>query len=274
MTVTSTRSVASTSRRPPDVRTGHHGHIVDGALSNALIAEAVGTLLFALTFEAALVAMRLADPVAGPIYSSLSVPVASGTALVAVIALAGPISGAHLNPAVSLAAAFDGELRWRRLPAYVCSQLAGAVGASLIVWWWFGDAARSRASLGAPRPAASVSDWTAFAAVAVATFALIAVVLVVASGRRLALVPTAPLVIGAALGAAILLSGPVSGGSVNPASALGSMIVSSDFDGWWIYVFAPLVGGCVAVVSVRASERAHVRALEVATDAAVGEEPS
>ena len=88
--------------------------------------------------------------------------------------------------------------------------------------------------------------------------AIVAVVLVVASRRRTALIPTAPLVIAAALAAAILLSGPVSGGSWDPAGALAPMIVSGTFAAWWVYLLAPLIGGCAAVTCVRAPARTHV----------------
>jgi glycerol uptake facilitator-like aquaporin len=168
---------------------GLHGHGLHDSLLRAAAAAALGTLVLVLAITATAVAASLARPIAGAPYGSLAVPAAGGLALAALAAALGPLSGAHLNPAVTLGLAE-----------------------------------------------------------AVVTFLLVLVITAVASDRR---VPAgvAAVAIGAALAAAILISGPVSGAGVNPARALGPMILAGKFTDWWAYLAAPLVAGVLAVLA-------------------------
>jgi aquaporin Z/aquaporin NIP len=229
----------------PDGNTGLHGHRLDAHLGRVVLAETIGTFLLVLAIVAAAVAATLADPIAGNAYGSLAVPVAGGIALAVLAASLGPVSGAHLNPAVTLALALNRRFPWTRVPVYVLAQFVGAIGAGLIVWWFYGPKARSVAHLGATAPAAGVDAWQVFGVEAVVTFVLVLVVVAVATGRR-AQSSIAPLAIGAALAGAILISGPISGAGVNPARALGPMIVAGTFTDWWVYLIAPIIGGCLA----------------------------
>src|SRR5271169_3623809 len=113
-------------------------------------------------------------------------------------------------------------------------------------WALYGDQARAIAYLGAPAPAAGVSAGRVLAAEAVVTFVLVLVVVAVATDSR---VPRgiAAMAIGAALAVAIEISGPVSGAGVNPARAIGPMILAGQFTDWWAYLTAPLAGGVAAV---------------------------
>jgi MIP family channel proteins len=230
-----------------DANTGLHGHAHDAQLVRVALAEAIGTFVLVLAIAAAVVAATLADPIAGAAYSSLAVPVAGGIALAVLAASLGPISGAHLNPAVTVGLALNRKFPWSRVPVYVLAQLVGAVGAALMVWWVYGPNARSVAHLGATVPAPGVDAWQAFGVEAVVTFVLVLVVVAVATGAR-AQASIAPLAIGAALAAAIEISGPISGAGVNPARALGPMIVAGVFTDWWVYLIAPLVGGALAAM--------------------------
>jgi glycerol uptake facilitator-like aquaporin len=110
----------------------------------------------------------------------------------------------------------------------------------------YGDQARSIAHLGAQAPAAGVSAGRVLAAEAVVTFVLVLVVVAVATDTR---VPRgiAAMAIGAALAVAIVISGPVSGAGVNPARAIGPMLLAGQFTDWWAYLTAPLAGGVAAV---------------------------
>jgi len=225
--------------------TGLHGHALDAHLARVVLAEVIGTFFLVLAIVAAVVAATLADPIAGTAYGSLSVPVAGGVALAVLAASLGPISGAHLNPAVTLALALNRKFPWTRVPVYVLAQFAGAIGAALTVWWFYGPDARSVAHLGAPGPAPGVDGWQVFGIEAVVTFVLVLVVVGVATGPR-AQSSIAPLAIGSALAIAILISGPISGAGVNPARAIGPMIVAGTFTDWWIYLIAPVVGAGVA----------------------------
>jgi aquaporin Z/aquaporin NIP len=162
-----------------------------------------------------------------------------------VVATLGHISGAHLNPAVTLGLAANRRFPWMYVPVYVVAQLVGAIAAALMAWALFGEPARAVARLGATYPAAGVGPWRAFAAEAVVTFVLVLAVVSVATDTRVP-VGVAAIAIGAALAAAILVSGPVSGAGVNPARSLGPMIVAGRFTDWWVYVIAPIVAGALA----------------------------
>jgi MIP family channel proteins len=222
-----------------------HGHRLEGNLARAATAEAVGTFILVLAITSAAVAATLGQPVAGAAYGSLAVPVAGGLALVILVAGLGHVSGAHLNPAVTLGLAANGRFPWRFVPGYVAAQLAGAVAAAAVTWGLYGHRAMTQASLGATYPAAGVGAGRVFAAEAVVTFVLVLVVISVATDSR---VPraAAAVAIGAALAAAILISGPVSSAGVNPARAIGPMLLVGRYTDWWAYLAAPVAGAAVA----------------------------
>ena len=223
-----------------------HGHPLEGNLARAATAEVVGTFVLVLAIISAAVAASLARPVAGAPYGSLAVPAAGGLALAALAAALGPVSGAHLNPAVTLGLAVSGRFPWGYAPAYVAAQFAGVIGAAAVTWGLYGPQARTRASLGATYPAAGVPASRVFAAEAVVTFILVLVITAVATDHR---IPrgVAALAIGAALAAAIVIAGPASGAGVNPARAIGPMILVGRFTDWWAYLTAPLLAGAMAV---------------------------
>ena len=195
-----------------------HGHQLERNLARAVTAEAIGTFILVLAITSAAVAAALSRPVAGAPYGSLAVPVAGGLALAIAVAGLGHISGAHLNPAVTLGLAVSRRFPWACAPGYVLAQFAGAITAAAVTWGLYGNQARSIAHLGAPAPAAGVPVGRVLAAEAVVTFVLVLVV-----------------------------SGPVSGAGVNPARAIGPMILAGQFPDWWAYLAAPLAGGVVAV---------------------------
>jgi MIP family channel proteins len=223
-----------------------HGHQLEGNLARAVTAEAADTFVLVLAITSAAVAAALSRPVARAPYGSLAVPVAGGLALAIAVAIVRHISGAHLNPAVTLGLAVSSRFPWLHVPGYVLAQFAGATSAATVTWGLYGDQARSIAALGAPAPAAGVSAGRVLAAEAVVTFVLFLVVVAVATDTR---VPRgiAAMTIGAALAVAIVISGPVSGAGVNPARALGPMILAGQFTDWWAYLTAPLAGGVAAV---------------------------
>jgi MIP family channel proteins len=176
----------------------------------------------------------------------MAVPVAGSLALAIGVASVGHISGAHLNPAVTLGLAINGRFPWAYTPGYAIAQFAGAIAAAAVTWGLYGDQARSIAGLGATAPAAGVFAGRVLAAEAIVTFVLVLVVVAVATDTR---VPRgiAAMAIGAALAVAIVISGPVSGAGVNPARAIGPMILAGQFPDWWAYLAAPLAGGAIAV---------------------------
>lgn len=224
---------------------GLHGHPMAANMARVSVAEAVGTFMLVLAIVSTAIGATLAMPVAGAPYGSLAVPLAGGIVLAIAVASLGHVSGAHFNPAVTLGLAVTRQFPWRYVPAYIAAQFVGAVGAALVAWGFYGSEARSVAHLGATYPTAGTSVGSAFAAEAVVTFMLVLVVISVATDSR---VPSgvAAMAIGAALAAAIFISGPISGAGVNPARAIGPMIAAGKFTDWWVYLVAPLLGGIAA----------------------------
>src|SRR5690349_1975167 len=223
-----------------------HGHQLERNLARAVTAEAAGTFVLVLAITSTAVAATLSRPVAGTPYGSLALPVAGGLALTIGVASLGHISGAHLNPAVTLGLAVNRHFPWAYAPGYLIAQFAGATAAAAVTWGLYGDQARLIAHLGATVPAARVSAGRVLAAEAVVTFVLVLVVVAVATDTR---VPRgiAAGAIGAALAVAIVIAGPVSGAGVNPARAIGPMILAGHSSDWWAYLTAPLAGGAIAV---------------------------
>jgi len=244
-------NVISTGQAPErqaagTVPAGLHGHPLGRNMALAVTAEAVGTFVLVLAITSAAVAASLGRQVAGAPYGSLAVAAAGGLALAALAPSLGHISGAHLNPAVTLGLAVNGRFPWGYAPAYLAAQFAGAVGGAAVTWVLYGQQARTMASLGATYPAAGVSAGRVCAAEGVVTFVLVLVIISVATDSR---VPrgVAAVAIGAALAAAIVISGPVSGAGVNPARAIGPMLLVGRFTDWWAYLAAPVVAGALAV---------------------------
>ncbi|XVU21356.1 MIP/aquaporin family protein [Actinoplanes sp. CA-054009] len=227
--------------------TGLHGHRIGAALERSAVAELIGTFILVLAIVTTAVSAALATPIAGPAFSSATVPLAGAAALIIAVATLGPVSGAHLNPAVTVALAASGRFPWRHVPLYVAAQLAGAVLAALAAWGIDGSRARSQAALGATAPATGVSGLRVLLVEALVTFILVLVVVAVATDDRVSRAGAA-LAIGAALGVAILISGPVTGAGVNPARALGPMLVAGQLTDWWAYVVGPLIGGVAAAL--------------------------
>jgi MIP family channel proteins len=231
---------------PSDAVVLLHGHQLERNLARAVTAEAVGTFVLVLAITSAAVAAALSRPVAGAPFGSLAVPVAGGLALAIAVAALGHISGAHLNPAVTLGLAVNRHFPWACVPGYIIAQFTGAIAAAAVTWGLYGDKARSIARLGATVPAAGVSVGRVLAAEAVVTFVLVLVVVAVATDTR---VPRgiAAIAIGAALAVAIVIAGPVSGAGVNPARAIAPMILTGQFPDWWAYLTAPLAGAAIAI---------------------------
>jgi aquaporin Z len=160
----------------------------------------------------------------------------------AVILFMGTVSGAHLNPAVSLAFAARGDFPWRRVPAYVVAQLLGAVLATLLLW----ALVDKQGSAGLTLPGSGISTTTAMLWEAVLTTGLVSVILGTASGAQ-QIGPLAAVGVGSYIALAGLWGSPVSGASMNPARSLGPALVLNDWSSWWAYLAGPLVGATVAV---------------------------
>jgi aquaporin Z len=167
---------------------------------------------------------------------------APGMMVLAIILFMGRVSGAHLNPAVSIAFALRRDFPWRRVPGYIVVQLVGAALAA----WFLQAVIDVSASYGSNYPAASFSDGRAFWMEMVLTFGLVSVVLGTASGAQ-NLGVFGALGVGAYIALAGLWASPISGASMNPARTFGPDLVAADFHAYWIYVAGPLAGAVAAV---------------------------
>jgi MIP family channel proteins len=213
---------------------GLYGSDVGSNMLGSALAELVGTFILVFTGCAVAVAAILQRPTAGPaFYDSLAVALAFGIALVVVVAAIGHVSGAHVNPAVTLALAVTNKFPWGLVPVYVGAQLLGALLGAVAVWISYGDAAREVAAVAATFPVDAVGDLRAFLVEIFVTFILVFVVLSVATDDR-APAGVAPLAVGFALACGVLIAGPVTGGSLNPARTLGPMIVAGQFSALWV----------------------------------------
>ena len=227
---------------------GLYGSEIGGNVLASAVAELVGTFILVFTGCAVAVAAILQRPTAGPgIYDSLAVALAFGIALVVVVAAIGHVSGAHVNPAVTLALAVINKFPWAHVPFSVGAQLLGAILGAVAVWLSYGDAAREIAAVAATFPVEGVGDLRAFLVEILVTFILVFVVLSVATDDR-APAGVAPLAVGFALACGVLIAGPVTGGSLNPARTLGPMIVAGQFSALWVYILAPVIGAVLAAV--------------------------
>jgi aquaporin Z len=168
--------------------------------------------------------------------------VAPGLMVMAIILFMGAVSGAHLNPGVSLAFALRGDFPWKRVPGYIIIQLIGATLAALFLRWVFGNVEH----LGATLPGPGYQDWQALLMEIVLTTLLVSVILGTASAAQ-NVGAIAALGVGGYIALAGLWSAPVSGTSMNPARSFGPALVSGDWSSYWVYVVGPLTGALIAV---------------------------
>src|SRR6202050_4635150 len=173
---------------------------------------------------------------------SVALVVAPALMVMAIILFMGAVSGAHLNPAVSFAFALRGDFPWRRVPAYVIAQFAGAVLATLLLWALIGK----HGSAGLSLPGHGISTLTAMLWEVVLTTGLVSVILGTASGAQ-QVGPFAAIGVGSYIALAGLWGAPVSGTSMNPARSLGPALVLGDWTAWWAYLAGPAIGAAIAV---------------------------
>jgi aquaporin Z len=172
---------------------------------------------------------------------------APGLMVLGIILFMGKVSGAHLNPAVSVAFSLRGDFPWRRVPGYIVAQL---IGASLAAWF-AQSVINASAVFGSNYPASGYTSTDAFLMEAVLTLGLVSVILGTASGAQ-NLGVFGALGVGGYIILAGLWGSPISGASMNPARTFGPDLVGGDFTSYWVYVAGPLVGAAVAVAAAYA----------------------
>jgi aquaporin Z len=167
---------------------------------------------------------------------------APGLATTAIIYMLGDVSGAHLNPAVTLAFALRRNFPWARVPGYLAAQFAGGVAAALFMRLLFGPAD----NLGSNVPALGVSHPMGVLIEAVLTAGLMTTILGSAAGAR-NVGPNAALAVGGYTLVAKFWAWPLTGASMNPARTFGPDLVRGVFDHTWIYFAGPVIGAAAAV---------------------------
>jgi len=167
---------------------------------------------------------------------------APGLMVMAIILFMGAVSGAHLNPAVTLGFWLRGDFPLRRVPGYIIVQLLGSTLACLFLWAVLGKLGR----LGATEPGAGISDWKAMLFELILTVGLLSTILGTASRAQ-----NVGALSAVAVGGYIILAGfwssPISGASMNPARSFGPDLALGDFSNYWVYLAGPIAGALIAV---------------------------
>ena len=205
------------------------------SVARRCVAEFIGT--FGLLFAGAGAVMI--NEISGGAITNVGIGLVFGLVVAAMIFSLGHISGAHINPAVTLGFALARHFPWKMTPLYWGSQLLGATAACLVLRGLFGNVA----DMGATLPGAEV--WVVAAFEALLTFFLMFVIMAMATDVR-AVGTAAALAIGATVGLEAIFGGPISGASMNPARSFGPALVSGNWTAHWAYWVGPVVGATVA----------------------------
>lgn len=186
----------------------------------------------------------IVNEVTGGEVTHVGIAITWGLIVMAMIYAFGETSGAHFNPAVSIAFAFAKKFAWKEVPKYIIAQVLGAFAASLVLWFLF----PASETLGATIP--TVDVWRAFVLELLLTFFLMVVIINVSTGSK-----EMGIIAGIAIGGVVLLeamfAGPITNASMNPARSIAPNIVSGNIEGLWLYILAPILGALLAVVSCR-----------------------
>ncbi len=204
------------------------------------LAEFVAT--FGLVFVSAGVVM--ADAFSGGAVGHLAISLAPGLMVAAMIYATGHICGAHMNPAITLAFALSNRFPWRDVPVYWAVQFAAGIAAGLALRGIMGDVG----GMGATLP--SVDVFRGAAVEFGLAFFLALVVMAVATDSR-AEGPGAAFAIGGIVALEIMVAGPVSGASMNPARSLGPALAAFNWEAHWIYWVGPAAGAAAAAIFYR-----------------------
>lgn len=207
-------------------------------LVRAMLAEMLGTFALVLAGTGAIVS----DAVSNGALGHVGVALTFGLVIMVMIYATGHISGAHFNPAVTLAFALVRHFPAQRVLPYLAAQLWGAIMGSLAVRFLIGNAA----SLGATHPSNGAVGGTILEGIL--TFVLMFVIMAVATDTR-SVGQAAAIAIGGTIGLEALFAGPITGASMNPARSLAPALVSGDFTDLWLYFIGPIVGAALGALT-------------------------
>ena len=218
------------------------------AHSLPFLAEGMGTFLLVFFGCGAI----CVNDVSGGLPGHLGVSLVFGLTVAAMILLLGDISGAHINPAVTVGFFIIGRVRAGRALLYILSQTAGALGGALVLRPLF----PGHPTLGITGPGGRTGTAEIFYCEAIMTFVLMAVVLMVSSGKRPPVKFAAALTVGGVIALAAFFVGPLTGASLNPARSIGPALVSGRVEELPVYSIAPLAGAALAAVLARTLDAA------------------
>ncbi len=205
------------------------------------ISEAIGT--FTMVF-CGTGAMTINEVTGGDV-THVGIAITWGLIVMAMIYAFGDISGAHFNPAVTIAFAYAKKFQWKEAPKYILSQCIGAIAASSILLFLFPESE----FLGGTLP--SLDALKAFILEILLTYFLMLVIINVSTGSK-----EVGMMAGIAIGGVVLLeamfAGPMTNASMNPARSLGPALLSGHWEHQWLYMTAPIIGAILAVLTCRA----------------------
>lgn len=203
------------------------------------IAEFLGTFTIVFCGTAAMVVNDITGVITHP-----GVAITWGLVVMGMIYAFAEISGAHFNPAVTIAFSYAKKFPWKEVPKYILAQCLGAICASLLVFMFWPESE----TLGATIP--TIVVWKAFILEFLLTFFLMLVIINVSTGSK-----EVGTMAGIAIGGIVLLeamfAGPMTNASMNPARSLGPALVSGNLTELWLYIVAPILGAFVAVISCK-----------------------
>jgi len=203
-----------------------------------LFSELLGTFLLVMVGAGG----GVVDAVSHGMISRAAAVTGPGLMVIAIILFMGAVSGAHLNPVVTIAFTLRRDFPWRRVPGYVFVQLVGATLACVFLRLVFGKVGM----LGATEPGAHIHDWQAALIELVLTAGLVSTILGTASKAQ-NVGSLSALGVGGYIILAGLWSSPVSGASMNPARSFAPDLVIGDFAHFWVYLVGPFAGAVIAV---------------------------
>jgi len=204
------------------------------------IAEAIGTFALVFCGTGAIVINEFT----GGVVTHPGVAITFGLIVMGMIYAFGDISGAHINPAVTIAFAYAKKFPWKEVPAYIIAQLIGAIAASGLLLFIFPD----NELLGTTLPQIGVFKVFIFEII-LSLFLMIVIINVSTGAKEIGVIA------GIAIGGIVLLealfAGPITGASMNPARSIAPALVSGNLQHLWVYITAPIIGCILAVISCK-----------------------
>ncbi|WOH12881.1 hypothetical protein DCAR_0832390 [Daucus carota subsp. sativus] len=213
---------------------------IDPTLARIIAAEALGSFILIFCICGIVAITQIMHGQVG----LLEYAVTAALTVIVVVFSIGGISGAHINPAVTIAFAASGPFPWSKVPLYILAQIVGSVAAAFIGKLVYGI----KAELMMTRPMQGYVS--AFFVELIVTFIILFVTCAIINEAQ-TVGPLAGIVAGVAIGLGVLITGPVSGASMNPARSLAPAIISWKFDDIWIYILAPTIGAVTGALCYR-----------------------